>query len=131
MPLLCTKTPGNNKGLAIESLDQWGQRACQNPAGYDGCLGRGRCGGGLDPSLVCALIWGGEAGGKGARRRSWGRPLELALRRRGGAAEAMGTRAGASSSKKVVPGWLHGRGSEWRRGTVATTLMASCGGVHA
>jgi hypothetical protein len=36
-------------------------------------LGRVRCGGGLGthPSLVCALIWGGEAGGEGARRRSW------------------------------------------------------------
>jgi hypothetical protein len=31
MPLLCTKTPGNNKGIAIESLDQWGRRACRNP----------------------------------------------------------------------------------------------------
>jgi hypothetical protein len=32
MPLLCTKTPGNNKGLAIESLDHWGRRARRNPA---------------------------------------------------------------------------------------------------
>jgi hypothetical protein len=96
------------------------------------CLGRGRCGGGLGthPSLVCALIWGGKAGGEGVQRHSWGWPLELALRRRGGAAGAMGARVGASRSKGVVPGQLHGRRSEWRRGTAATALMASCGGVH-
>jgi hypothetical protein len=39
--------------------------------GSGGVFGRGRCGGGLRAhlSLVCALVWGGEAGDEGARRR--------------------------------------------------------------
>jgi hypothetical protein len=39
--------------------------------GSSGVFGQGRCGGGIGAhlSLICALVWGREAGGEGARRR--------------------------------------------------------------
>jgi hypothetical protein len=39
--------------------------------GSGGVFGRGRCGGGTGAhlSLVCALVWGREAGREGARQR--------------------------------------------------------------